>query len=147
MHLCSGPLQNPFSHLRTIQFYAVVAFCCAFVATPASSDQDAYLTGADGTAITASSVRLIDDIYFVETILGEFLIDRADVDCAGPGCPDLIGRQDLDPAIIRLQSRHGETSITGELLSFDDGGYVVSTPIGEIMIIAEQVKCHGASCP
>ncbi len=48
---------------------------------------------------------------------------------------------------VTLESPDGLFQVTGELSSFDDNFYIVSTAIGEISVARESVGCTGAACP
>lgn len=48
---------------------------------------------------------------------------------------------------VRLESRDGSTTMTGEYLSFQDGLHHIETPLGDVMVSARLVVCIGAACP
>jgi phosphate transport system substrate-binding protein len=48
---------------------------------------------------------------------------------------------------VTLSSPDGKTSITGELLSFDDTTYVLDTSIGELRLSRVWTICEGEACP
>lgn len=50
-----------------------------------------------------------------------------------------------EPVVLR--SNDGSTSITGELVSFEDGTYTVQTVLGQMQLSAARVSCEGADCP
>ncbi|MEM8789064.1 MAG: phosphate ABC transporter substrate-binding/OmpA family protein [Pseudomonadota bacterium] len=50
-------------------------------------------------------------------------------------------------ADIRLTSKDGSVSVRGELVSFEDGNYVVNSVLGEITVAAALVTCEGEECP
>lgn len=50
-------------------------------------------------------------------------------------------------AEITLKSADGSTDITGELIDYSSDFYTIRTPLGELRISAERVRCEGAECP
>ncbi|MCG3268738.1 C4-dicarboxylate ABC transporter substrate-binding protein [Yoonia sp. I 8.24] len=48
---------------------------------------------------------------------------------------------------VTLTSRDGAINITGELLEFQDGNYVIESGFGPIRVAADQVDCVGDACP
>lgn len=48
---------------------------------------------------------------------------------------------------ITLKAKTGGTTITGNLLSFDNGAYEIDTNAGAMRIEAAAVTCEGAACP
>ncbi|HIP22880.1 MAG TPA: hypothetical protein EYG79_04710, partial [Rhodobacteraceae bacterium] len=48
---------------------------------------------------------------------------------------------------VTLTSEDGVLMITGDLLSFEDGFFRISSTIGELSINASDVTCEGDACP
>lgn len=48
---------------------------------------------------------------------------------------------------VKLSVPDGSVAITGDLISFEDGFYVVETALGTMRIIATSVVCEGEGCP
>lgn len=48
---------------------------------------------------------------------------------------------------VTLTGKDGSTSIIGDLISFDNGVYVVQTAIGEMQVSASLADCAGPGCP
>jgi len=48
---------------------------------------------------------------------------------------------------VTISSADGEISVSGELLSFDDDTYVVSSSIGELRLPRNVTACEGDACP
>ncbi len=48
---------------------------------------------------------------------------------------------------VTLQSPDKKISVTGELLSVDDGFYVIKTVVGEMTVSRDLVTCDGTACP
>ena len=48
---------------------------------------------------------------------------------------------------VTLVANDGSTSITGDLIAYEDGFYVIVTRIGQMRISAARASCEGAGCP
>ncbi|WP_162617624.1 phosphate ABC transporter substrate-binding/OmpA family protein [Yoonia maritima] len=48
---------------------------------------------------------------------------------------------------VSLTTSDGEMALSGELIDFSDGFYVMRTEIGEVQVPASLVSCAGAACP
>jgi phosphate transport system substrate-binding protein len=48
---------------------------------------------------------------------------------------------------VTLKSADGTVNLSGELLEFTDGNYVVRTDLGDLRISSSRVRCEGAACP
>ncbi len=48
---------------------------------------------------------------------------------------------------VNLISSDGTVDITGEFVEFTENSYVIRTPLGELRLSAERVRCEGAACP
>lgn len=48
---------------------------------------------------------------------------------------------------VTLSSPDGLFSATGELVSFEDGIYIIGTTLGNMRVAEENVTCEGAACP
>ncbi|MEM6939088.1 MAG: phosphate ABC transporter substrate-binding/OmpA family protein [Pseudomonadota bacterium] len=48
---------------------------------------------------------------------------------------------------INLSSQDGSVNITGEFVAFEDNIYLIRTPLGDLRLSAERVRCSGAACP
>ncbi|WP_165793339.1 phosphate ABC transporter substrate-binding/OmpA family protein [Yoonia maritima] len=48
---------------------------------------------------------------------------------------------------VSLTTSDGEMALSGELIDFTDGFYVMRTEIGEVQVPASLVSCAGAACP
>ena len=48
---------------------------------------------------------------------------------------------------VSLRSQDGSVNINGDLVSFEDNFYLVSTALGELRLSAERVSCVGEACP
>lgn len=48
---------------------------------------------------------------------------------------------------VKLIAHDGTAEITGELISFVDDVYTISTPIGSVRMRASRVACVGEYCP
>ncbi len=55
------------------------------------------------------------------------------------------GATQADP--VQLRSTDGTVNFEGELISFNEGNYLLQTVLGDIQISSELVNCHGAGCP
>ena len=48
---------------------------------------------------------------------------------------------------ITLKAKTGDTTVTGNLIVFEDGTYEIDTMAGVMRIEAAAVSCEGAACP
>ncbi len=48
---------------------------------------------------------------------------------------------------VRLIANDGSAEITGRLVSFIDGNYLVRTDVGTLALSSNDVRCEGAACP
>ncbi|MEM9247705.1 MAG: phosphate ABC transporter substrate-binding/OmpA family protein [Pseudomonadota bacterium] len=48
---------------------------------------------------------------------------------------------------VTLKSADGTVNLTGDFIEFVDDNYVIATPLGELRISAQRVRCEGAACP
>ena len=48
---------------------------------------------------------------------------------------------------VSLRSADGTIELTGELVGFNDGNYVIATDLGELTISSRRVRCVGEACP
>lgn len=54
-----------------------------------------------------------------------------------------IAEQDF----VRIQSADGQTAIEGDLISFEQGVYLIETSFGPIKVASEGMQCEGNACP
>ncbi|QDL92042.1 hypothetical protein FDP22_09800 [Paroceanicella profunda] len=52
-----------------------------------------------------------------------------------------------DDATVTLRSTDGTMSVTGRLLAVEDGTFRLATPVGEISLDIDRVRCEGTACP
>lgn len=125
--------------------------CLMLLATPIMAQEAAQvtLTYDDGTGVTGELIRFEDGKFFVQASVGLVAIDVADVVCAGAACPEGTAAEaevaDL-PKQVTLKSLDGQLTISGDMVDFVDGKYVVSNPAGELRVDAAQVTCEGEGC-
>ena len=48
---------------------------------------------------------------------------------------------------VVLETNDGSTTISGKLMSFEDGFYTIKTALGNMRLSAERVSCDGDACP
>ena len=48
---------------------------------------------------------------------------------------------------VQLNYRHGSASITGDLVTYQEGIYKLQTVLGVLYVSARLVDCQGATCP
>ncbi len=59
-----------------------------------------------------------------------------------------ISLNEINPeALVELQSRDGSTTLVGELVSVENGFYILKTEIGELRISIASAVCVGDRCP
>ena len=115
--------------------------------TAASQDMRVQLQANDGSVtITGTFVDLSDGLYTIQTELGPIIIDESFVTCTGPGCPGEDQAVVIDRR-IQLISRDGSSEVVGELPTFEDDFYELSTSLGTFWFDTSDVYCFGAACP
>lgn len=102
------------------------------------------LTSRDGTFRVAGNViEFVDDVYVVATDIGELQINASDVICEGDGCVTPAAPIDRNVSLVS-----GTTTIEGELLSVEDGAYIINVDqLGELRVDASTFECRGDACP
>ena len=121
-----------------------------FLAAPVVAGEVVLTSRDGGTRILAEILSFDDEKIRVRSKFGEYVFDRANVDCEGPGCPPPPSA--VKPALssdteVTLTTKVGAVEITGELIDFDGTEFVVFTPTGEYRMRADRVSCSGAGCP
>jgi len=48
---------------------------------------------------------------------------------------------------VALSSDDGTINLTGEYIGFEDEMYIIATAVGELRVLASEVKCEGLDCP
>lgn len=96
--------------------------------------------------------------YVVRTQLGDLQVPTESVTCVGDGCPSVVV-ESLEPTEeetipvtadnpeVTLTSFDGNLKFVGDLLSVENGKYVIRTNLGELRVSASTVSCEGAACP
>lgn len=101
--------------------------------------------------LTGELLSFQDDVYVIRTNLGSLRISADRVECFGEGCPkpEVVAAPVLpdEPSVVTLKSIDGATTITGTLLGFENGVYLMRTGFGELRISADDSTCEGAGCP
>jgi phosphate transport system substrate-binding protein len=59
----------------------------------------------------------------------------------------LLGTMPLSAQEVTLKSADGTVDLTGQLVKFENGNYVVATDLGDLSISASRVRCEGEACP
>ncbi|MEM9795374.1 MAG: hypothetical protein AAF919_02730 [Pseudomonadota bacterium] len=100
----------------------------------------------DGEGVSGQLLGFEDGIFRLRASVGRVSIPAQDVFCIGAACPE--GTElEIPPAPVTLASPDGSLRVSGDLLEFTNGTYVVATNVGELRIEAEMVTCEGDGCP
>lgn len=102
------------------------------------------LTSQDGSlSVEGNLINFADGQYLVATNIGEMQIQADAVNCEGIGCPE-----QLEPPSQRVTLVSDAVTIEGDLLSVEEGAYVVlADGIGQVRINADAFECLGEVCP
>ncbi len=99
----------------------------------------------DGTGVSGELLEFTDGNFRIQASVGLISIPAQDVSCIGDACP--AGTElELRSAPVKLTSLDGSIILTGDVIEFADGDYVLATDIGEVRINADKVTCEGAGC-
>ena len=108
-------------------------------------------SATDGIELTGELIEFKDGVYRIETVIGEIAIRAEQVTCSGPGCPETSEPAPELRAIpgekVTIITDNGAVSLSGILVSFEDGAYEIDTDIGRLEILAEGTVCEGPGCP
>ncbi len=99
----------------------------------------------DGTGVAGELVGFEDGIFRIEASVGLIAIPAEDVSCIGAACP--AGTElEVPSAPVTLTSLDGTVRVSGDVLDFVDGEYVLATDMGEIRVGVDLVTCVGDGC-
>ncbi len=120
-----------------------------FLATPslAQDSNQVTLKYDDGNGVSGELIEFANDVFRIQASVGVIAIPAQEVSCIGAACPEGTepeSEQGLGP--VTLTTRDGQTKISGDLIEFVDGYYLIATELGEMRINADQVTCQGPGC-
>lgn len=125
-----------------------LAFVSTFVPdmSLAQADSPVTLQFEDGRgSLTGRLTAYRNDKWFMDTSVGQLVLDDIGITCVGEACPPGTGL-DFQPGPVVLTSKDGSESIDGELIGIVEDQYVLSTAVGEQRIDVALVDCDGAAC-
>ncbi|MEM9778850.1 MAG: substrate-binding domain-containing protein, partial [Pseudomonadota bacterium] len=108
-------------------------------------------TADEAVTIQGEFVSFENNVYTVNTVIGEISINGDGVTCEGPGCPGAVDTtvaiaEPEDNSVI-LTNPAGGVRLEGNLISFENGIYTVETIIGQFDVFADGTACEGPGCP
>lgn len=122
------------------------------VAAPVWAENTITLQSQDDAVnLTGELVSFEEGVYVIRTNLGALRISADRVKCSGPGCPlppePEVVEAVFTPGPVTLRSINGQTEVQGNLVSFEEGVYLVETGFGQLKVAADDAICFGDSCP
>ena len=135
---------------RTATTLAAALIAAALSAGGAQAQQPGPVTlvfdnGLDGENLTGTLRDYDGARFMLDTSIGPVAIPAEGVSCIGAACPEGTVLE-LDSPVLRLTSLDGTSTVSGKLMAFQDGAYLLATDVGEIAIAADKVTCEGAGC-
>ncbi len=126
---------------------SLVLFSALLLATPtlAQSGGEITLNYDDGSGVSGELVAFSDGLFRIQASVGLLTIPAADVACVGAACPEGT-TQETSTTAVTLIVDDGTVRISGDLMEFSNGEYVVATKLGEIRISADIAECTGVGC-
>lgn len=122
-------------------------FGLVFLAAPSVAQEANQITLKydDGTGVSGELLSFEDGLFRIQSSVGVIAIGSDDVSCVGTACPP--GTElEVVAAPVALTGIDGNYAISGDVIDFVNGEYVVATAIGELRIPASDVTCEGAGC-
>ncbi len=94
----------------------------------------------EGDLVSFDGTRYVVSIPNV----GEVQIAADGAECSGPGCPALVFEEGAE---VTLDALSGNSTVTGTMIDFADGVFLIQTVAAVMRVPADSVTCAGPGCP
>lgn len=112
------------------------------------SDAQTTLTSLDGKVnLTGEQISYDGSNYRIKTDVGDLIVRKEFVMCAGENCPEGQGPAVGDADSVLLLANDGSARIPGKLISVNDTEFVIESAHGVLTVRREFVTCEGNGCP
>lgn len=106
------------------------------------------LTSLDGKVnLTGELISYDGSNYRIKTDVGDLIVRKEFVMCAGENCPEGQGPAVGDAGSVLLLVNDGSARIPGKLISVNDTEFVIESAHGVLTVRREFVTCEGNGCP
>ena len=106
------------------------------------------LTSLDGKVnLTGELISYDGSNYRIKTDVGDLIVRKEFVMCAGENCPEGQGPAVGDADSVLLLANDGSARIPGKLISVNDTEFVIESAHGVLTVRREFVTCEGNGCP
>lgn len=137
---------------------ATVSLLAIFSAGTAAAEPVSLIAHDSYSKISGNLLAYEDDIYTIGTAVGILRVKASSVECEGAGCPERktfatasslanvsAGTAAAEP--VSLIAHDNFSKVSGELLAYEDGIYLIRTALGDLRVKASSVECEGSACP
>ena len=106
------------------------------------------LTSLDGKVnLTGELISYDGSNYRIKTDVGDLIVRKEFVMCAGENCPEGQGPAVGDAGSVLLLANDGSARIPGKLISVNDTEFVIESAHGVLTVRQEFVTCEGNGWP
>jgi phosphate transport system substrate-binding protein len=118
------------------------------VLSASQSAAQTTLTSLDGKVnLTGELIRYDGSNYRIKTDVGDLIVRKEFVMCAGENCPEGQGPAVGDADSVLLLANDGSARIPGKLISVNDTEFVIESAHGVLTVRQEFVTCEGNGWP
>ncbi len=118
------------------------------VLSASQSAAQTTLTLLDGKVnLTVELISYDGSNYRIKTDVGDLIVRKEFVMCAGENCPEGQGPAVGDADSVLLLANDGSARIPGKLISVNDTEFVIESAHGVLTVRQEFVTCEGNGCP
>ena len=118
------------------------------VLSASQSAAQTTLTSLDGKVnLTGELISYDGSNYRIKTDVGDLIVRKEFVMCAGENCPEGQGPAVGDAGSVLLLANDGSARIPGKLISVNDTEFVIESAHGVLTVRREFVTCEGNGCP
>lgn len=118
------------------------------VLSASQSAAQTTLTSLDGKVnLTGELISYDGSNYRIKTDVGDLIVRKEFVMCAGENCPEGQGLAVGDADSVLLLANDGSARIPGKLISVNDTEFVIESAHGVLTVRQEFVTCEGNGCP
>lgn len=118
------------------------------VLSASQSAAQTTLTLLDGKVnLTVELISYDGSNYRIKTDVGDLIVRKEFVMCAGENCPEGQGPAVGDADSVLLLANDGSARIPGKLISVNDTEFVIESAHGVLTVRQEFVICEGNGCP